>query len=355
MSKHNILIVDDQREVRRVLKTGVETLGPDFKAIEVPSAEEALLIMTFQPIDLLVVDIRLPGISGLELIEKLKKRNPNLKVFLITGLTEPKIQKQVAEAGAQAFFTKPVNLADFLDSVERTLGVVETFLPPEPAAIEEPKAIPSLPEQLSGLRQDTGACAALLFNERGEHFAQAGELPAAYQQTTFVMDIIHALNTAARVSLCLGSTRPNFHLFFSGKDHRIFAAPLGRSYALCMFFEHTQQNSKSEYPIDLLDQAILNLEAALEETALAHAVESPLPEPLPPQEEETHPEEEVEADADVDALFDMLTSAKLKPQEVNQFWNTALEQVDPLDSDDPSALSFDQAQKLGLAPDEEET
>ena len=104
MSKFRILIVDDQLDVRRMLRAGVETLGSDFKVVDVPSGEEALLVISSQTFDLLIIDVLLPGISGLELIQQVRNRIPDIRIILITGSMESEIRRQVADAGADAFF-----------------------------------------------------------------------------------------------------------------------------------------------------------------------------------------------------------------------------------------------------------
>jgi CheY-like chemotaxis protein len=85
MPKYRVLIVDDQSEVRRLLRAGLVTLGPDIQVVDVPSGEEAILVISRQPFDLLIADVRLPGISGLELKTRARMHNPNLKLILITG------------------------------------------------------------------------------------------------------------------------------------------------------------------------------------------------------------------------------------------------------------------------------
>ena len=76
MAAHRILIVDDQHEVRRMLSTSLRTLGPEIEVVDVPSGEEALLVASRRPVDLLISDVRLPGLSGLELMARVHKRNP---------------------------------------------------------------------------------------------------------------------------------------------------------------------------------------------------------------------------------------------------------------------------------------
>ena len=115
-------------------------LGQHFDVLEVPSGEEALLISSQLPLDLVVADVRLPGMSGLELVARLQKRTPKIHTILVTGVDEPRLRRQVAEAGADAFFYKPVEMADFLDAVERCLGLAGEAFPLPPVA-EEPVAV----------------------------------------------------------------------------------------------------------------------------------------------------------------------------------------------------------------------
>ena len=103
MDRYRVLIVDDHHEVRRMLHAWVQTLGPRYEVLAMPSGEEAILVASRQPVDLLVADFRLPGITGLELMAKIKRRYPDLKVILITGVVDLKIRRQVADAGADAF------------------------------------------------------------------------------------------------------------------------------------------------------------------------------------------------------------------------------------------------------------
>ncbi len=81
MGKQRILIVEDQRDVRRLLRAGLETLELDLEIIDVPSGEEALLLSTRQPFDVLVADVRLPGISGLELKKRAQIQQSGPKTY----------------------------------------------------------------------------------------------------------------------------------------------------------------------------------------------------------------------------------------------------------------------------------
>ena len=174
MDGHHILIVEDQRDLARMLQAGMRTLGPEYNVVDVPSGEVALLVAKDQAFDLLVVDIHLPGMSGFELMDKLKARQPEIKVILITGLTDHEIRKRVANAGADAFFFKPIELADLLDTVRRSLGLISPTPPPppDPEEIEAPQI--TVADRLSLLRQELQALSATLIDDLGKPLVQAG-------------------------------------------------------------------------------------------------------------------------------------------------------------------------------------
>ena len=131
MSHPRILLVDDQRDILRLLHATLDTLGHKLEIYEAPSGEEALLEAARHRFDMLVSDYKLPGITGVELMKKVRAKNPDVKAILITAMNDKKTREEMREAGAMALFDKPIPLADFLDVVERALGLKRTILPPE--------------------------------------------------------------------------------------------------------------------------------------------------------------------------------------------------------------------------------
>ncbi len=103
--KYGILLVDDQRDILRLLHSTLDTLkNDDLQIFESPSGEEALLEASRQQIDLLVADYKLPGISGIELMHKVRARHPEAKVILVSGMTDRKARDEMLNAGAVALF-----------------------------------------------------------------------------------------------------------------------------------------------------------------------------------------------------------------------------------------------------------
>jgi excisionase family DNA binding protein len=113
-----VLIVDDEAEVCDVLRSVIESWDETLEVATEPSGVEALLFMGERKPDLLVVDILMPGMNGIDLCRKLK-RNPttrNIKIIAITGKLEPGIRERSLEAGADVFLAKPLDFVKFREA-----------------------------------------------------------------------------------------------------------------------------------------------------------------------------------------------------------------------------------------------
>jgi CheY-like chemotaxis protein len=108
-----ILIVDDAGEARGILAIALSTIG----GVEVDtaeSAEEALRTIAGAPVDLLITDVRMRGMDGLELLAALRERDawPRCGAVVISGETDRDLPRRAIEAGAAAFFAKPFSATE---------------------------------------------------------------------------------------------------------------------------------------------------------------------------------------------------------------------------------------------------
>ena len=198
--KYGILLVDDQRDILRLLHSTLDTLNnSDLQIFEAPSGEEALLEASRQQIDLLVSDYKLPGMSGIELMHKVRARHPEVKVILVSGMTDRKAHDEMLNAGAMALFDKPIPLADFLDVVERSLGLVRTIFLPNPAPREAAKRA-RVSDLLANFRQDINAHAVFLLNERGMVLARTGALYDSSMEVSLLSALIAIFNAGLKIS-----------------------------------------------------------------------------------------------------------------------------------------------------------
>ncbi|MBN2548744.1 MAG: response regulator [Anaerolineales bacterium] len=350
MSIYRVLIVDDQRDIRNILRVGLETLDPQIKVIDVPSGEEAILVTTRQPIDLLVTDVRLAGISGLELLERARIRNPDLKVILITGMTDPKVQRQVAASGAYAFFYKPIELSDFLATVRNCLGLKEKAAP-KPIPPEEPGP-QSLPECLEGLHREMQAFSVVLLDDHGQVVAQDGDLPAEIDVFVLSPALMTAYNASAKLSRLLGVDYPRDAVYVAGKEYDFFLVHVGQALGLWVIVPGVGWDEIQMLKhLRTLDLAVKNLVRILTNMGVSLEVKAEI---SPEQSEEllqAVPEMVEEPVVDLEAIFKQVPPDKPLTAEAEAFWDSAVH--DAADSVvSPDAISYEQARALGLAPEE---
>jgi FixJ family two-component response regulator len=375
MPRKRVVIVDDQHEVRRMLHAWMETLRPAVEVLSMPSAEEALLEAARKPVDLLIADIRLPGITGFELKDKIQRRYPDLKVILITGVTDPRVRKQVATAGAYAFFIKPIDMPDFLDAAERALGLVETMLPAAPIAKAE-KPAPPLESRLRDLRAGLKAEAAVVLTAQGQILEQAGNIPGLTADSPFTLALLGAFHASTRVSDAVGAITVQSFTIYKGPQYDLVLVPLGPAHCLALALPlNPAQPVPAEalaivynaFPglmesLDRLEQAHVQAAASLEEVQQALPVDlivgktAPLGEPTPaaasPAAEELSESEISELESLFQGRRQPVISSLLGDQDLETFWDTAADEAGSKAGSPSSALSFEEARRLGLAPGE---
>ncbi|MFH2066304.1 MAG: response regulator [Pseudomonadota bacterium] len=120
MSRPCILVVDDEQVI---LDLAANTLKKyDYQVITAGSGEEGLDMLIRHPVDLIISDQRMGGISGIEFLKIVKKEYPNIITIMLTGFAETETaMRAVNEAGIYKFIVKPWNIADFRNTVERAM------------------------------------------------------------------------------------------------------------------------------------------------------------------------------------------------------------------------------------------
>lgn len=114
-----ILLVDDEQNILTVLSSVLRQEG--YTVLLAASAEESLERLHSASVDLVVTDLRLPGKSGLELLEELTSIQPGLPVIMITAFGSIENAVQAMKLGAFNYLTKPVNTDEFLLLIRKAL------------------------------------------------------------------------------------------------------------------------------------------------------------------------------------------------------------------------------------------
>jgi len=114
-----LLIVDDELAHRKMLSVMLEQAGMICKAV--PSASEALSLLQREPIDAIIADLNMPGVSGLELLKKVRQHYPRLIFLMATGIDDVRLGVQAMRQGADDYLIKPLEIEVITISLQRAL------------------------------------------------------------------------------------------------------------------------------------------------------------------------------------------------------------------------------------------
>ena len=119
MSKHElrVLAVDDEPRMRELLTDVIPEMG--FTTTVCKSAEEALRVQTADPRDILILDLHLPAMNGMELFDRVKRDWPLTQVIVLTGYGDLDSARRAIHLNVVDFLTKPCHLSDIELALDR--------------------------------------------------------------------------------------------------------------------------------------------------------------------------------------------------------------------------------------------
>jgi CheY-like chemotaxis protein len=339
MTSPRILIVDDQRQVRRMLRLSLELSGREYEVVEATSGEEALQLLNEGGVSLVVTDLRLPGISGLELLEEVMRNSPEASAILITGHPTDEVKIRAEALGVISFLRKPIGTNAFLEAVERTLYPrQEGESPAEVGSHDRPE----MAERLTALRRDLGAEAVLLVDDTARVTARAGDL-ADVDFDSALPPLVTAFTSGLKVSSVLGSLLPLNFQYFDGEAHDIYVTNVGAYFALVIAFRSGQGAGQMGAVVhfgrraaDEILNALSQMGVPAESVQVGVQEEAGRDEPIP-----EIPPAELEA-----------ASTEVEKQMADRFWDEAVLDSKREGEVEGDALTYEQAKKLGLLPDD---
>jgi two-component system cell cycle response regulator DivK len=126
MANELILIVEDNEQNRKLARDLLQVKG--YRTVEAESGEDGVALALERAPDLVVMDIHLPGISGIEALARLRELPATraIPVIAFTASVMPQDRSDILAAGFDAFVSKPINLEAFLGAVAAALGKMGT-------------------------------------------------------------------------------------------------------------------------------------------------------------------------------------------------------------------------------------
>jgi DNA-binding NtrC family response regulator len=113
----NIMLIDDDKDCLLGLSSAIEPAGYNCELFTAP--EEAVTAYDAERHDVVITDMKMPGLTGIQVLKIIKARNPAAKVIIITGYGDVDTAIAAVNYGAYAFFGKPVNIAELVELLEK--------------------------------------------------------------------------------------------------------------------------------------------------------------------------------------------------------------------------------------------
>ena len=115
--KISILAIDDEPSILRSLEGVLDDEG--YRVLTAISGPEGLSILTREKVDAVLLDVWMPGMDGIETLEKIREKYPEISVILLTGHGNKEIAAKAFQLGASDFLSKPISLDNLLDLIEK--------------------------------------------------------------------------------------------------------------------------------------------------------------------------------------------------------------------------------------------
>jgi CheY-like chemotaxis protein len=123
MTIRNVLVVEDEEDLRMMTRFMFQS-RTQFRVLEASSGEEALALIEREPIDVMLLDLRLPDMEGWDVLSRLEEsgRFPSLPVIMVSAHSTPTTATRAQERGVRGYVRKPFTAEELLDQVKRALG-----------------------------------------------------------------------------------------------------------------------------------------------------------------------------------------------------------------------------------------
>ncbi|NIN63644.1 MAG: response regulator [Anaerolineae bacterium] len=342
-----VLVVDDEEKVVFFLRESLEELGKNFTVRTAKSAEEALEKIDDQPYDLVISDLRMPGIDGLDLLRKIREKNPDTRLILMTAYGSDDVEADARSLDVFDYITKPFHVSDLVQVARDALALpplseeeveVEEELEEEAEGLADDQSA-AINHSLSNLRFEIGAQCIVLADAEGRVVSEVG-ITQGLNMGTFMPLVADGLTTVSSMAEYL-QDEETFNLdFYEGRKYDIYSTGVGDNLILALVFDKRKQASR-------IGMVWLYVKRTIQDLLTTLSGE----EPAAPPEEEAQVEEapplmadEPSADAE---KREIIESAMTKLAEPEEEVETELEA-----EEDHSTFGIEEALNKGLIDEE---
>jgi CheY-like chemotaxis protein len=281
MSKKHVLIVDDAKDILFLLMHSVKRLGPEYEVTTANDGATAMELIQKQKFDLIITDYMMPGMTGVDLVQAVRKVSPETQVVLMTAHDTRGMRDTVETLKLGGYVGKPFTVPEILEVVQRAIArttqAVDSDHPDAPAlGLNQ-----AVQQQLETLRNKTGAHFVLLVSASGHPLRVVGETNRAKVARLAAFVAANFLAVTELASL-LGDNESVFRSsYHEGSKYNIYAYDINGEFLLAVVFGvqgkpgtvwfYTKQTGAAL--AELLDQTSQDNSTQAEPTNLSHDFE----------------------------------------------------------------------------------
>ncbi len=242
MGQAKILIAEDESRVAQALSRALSLPeGGGYFIESYGSGDEALARLRENHFDLLITDMRMPGMSGLELIAACREISPATGSILITAFGSTEIEARAHRLAVDAYLTKPF-------SMRRLVQVVQNTMQARSARAGSPLPLSkaghaAIRKCIEALREDTNARNVLLLDRSGELLAESGPR-GEFDTGAFLAALGNTMDVTNAVSEILGDAAAFDLHFHEGAKYEIYSARVSPQVFLSLLLEREDTNGR---------------------------------------------------------------------------------------------------------------
>jgi len=231
--RKRILIVDDDKKLATLLRESLRTLGEGYDVVTAGGTDEALAKVSKRSFDLVITDLRMPEVDGLQLLEALKAINPLIVTVAMTAFDSPEIRAKAERFGIYRYLIKPFSVQEFGQCVRDAFKEAEQT---QEATVFSEKQLKTIERNLSSLRTSVRAHSVALIDSAGKIISLQ-----SVERGLDMIGLCNALLTgnaavAAEIARLLGGW-PTYRLsYHEGDDYNVCVYTLNEDFSLVIVF-----------------------------------------------------------------------------------------------------------------------
>lgn len=335
-----VLIVAGNADTREKLLGTFDHQDEAYQVEGVPSGEDALLEFARRPVEVLITDLDLPGMSGLELVAWASQLNPHSRTIIFASAPDDAALEQARSLGVAAFLAKPVSSERLIEAVARAKQELEAG---EIPASSRRSVSVQLIRMMARARRVLGAAGVMILDVMGDVVAAEGSV-SAIDVETLQSSLASVLGAGLEVSSWLGSHQPwAFHVF-EGVDRGCYVTNVGGQHGLVIYFESQRTPGQQEAAVQYCRDAVKNMAPLVKRLSEAQQAEP---------EEPGGMMMDHEASQDIRERLEQGRAGgdRVDPE---SFWEEASMDLHGEDDLSEGVMSYDEARERGLLSEEPE-